>query len=92
MLALLALEADAQRLFERLANGCERPQRSLGLDARERVAGVRGQEPGHVLWLPQRDARVSARRRYSPKLLPKALAELCAVRAISQNARSVAAS
>lgn len=93
MFSFLAFEPDAQRLFKRVANGRQRPQRSLGLHSRERVAGVRSEEPGNVLRFAKRNALcVSARRRYSPKLLPKALAELCAVLATSQNASSVVAS
>ncbi len=55
MLALLALELDAEGLFERLADGGERRHRTRVIDAPERVAGIGGEEPGDVLGLPQRN-------------------------------------
>ena len=48
MLALVALEFQAQRLFERGADSRQRGKLHA-LDARLGVAGVRSKEPSHIL-------------------------------------------
>ena len=52
--ALLALEADAQRLFQSRAHRLERRRVARRLDTRETVARIRCEQPCKVLWLGER--------------------------------------
>ena len=53
MLAFLALELQAEGVFEGLAQGCQSREIDL-FDAKPRVVGVRGENAGHVLRSGQR--------------------------------------
>ncbi len=54
MLAILGLEMQAQRVFQRPAQRRQRRQIRLLFQPRPRVAGIRRQKPGHVAGIVQR--------------------------------------
>ena len=61
VLAFLAFELEAQRLFERAANTAERWQVRV-CDAVARIACVRGQKPRHIFRVRQRGVGTQAAR------------------------------
>ena len=54
MLAVIGLEPQAQRVFQRPAQRRQRRQIRLVRQPGPRVAGIRGEKPGDVAWIVQR--------------------------------------